>query len=150
MRLVLFSTIVIAVLLAITIQVNTVYAGVYSNQLTRCIIEAMDKQDKVQFSRYFVLMYSQSPEVQDMVSISEKQERNILENIAKLYSKLMTKSCKKLTKKVMKYEGTKGIVKSFTMLGRIRAQQIMKSKEVQEMFKIYNKYLTNELKKMKE
>lgn len=147
MRSILFSTIVIAVLLAITVQVNTVYAGVYSNQLTKCMVKSMDKQDKMQILRYMILICSQPPEVQDMVSISEEQERKILKNTAKLYSYLAIDSCKIFAKKALKYEGEKAFQKSFSMLGKIVLQQNLNTKRGQEMIKTFQKYMKYYIKK---
>ena len=123
------------------------YAGVYSDDLTKCIIETSTTQDRIEFVKWMFASMAKHPAVQSMSSVSEEQTEDANKKIAELFMKLLTVTCKEKAQKAIKYEGQIAIQTSFQVLGQVAAQEIFTDPNVASSLSGLEKYIDLELLK---
>jgi len=126
---------------------QTAYAGVYTDDLTKCIVESTTTEDRVQFVKWLYFAISKHPIVKSISSVDESQFDASNKKIANLIMKLMTESCKEKAAKALKYEGIASIEQSFQVFGQIAGQEIFTNPDVAATMSSFEKYLdSNKLK----
>ena len=108
----------------------TAHAGVYTDDLTRCIIETSTAEDRIGFVKWMFSATSRHPAVQSLSSVSEEQINEANEDVAELFMKLLTETCKEKAAKALKYEGQLAIQTSFNVLGQVAAQELFSDPNV--------------------
>ena len=129
----------------VVIFINSIsYAGPYTDDLTKCIIESTTQADRIAFVKWMFYAISMHPAVKSHASISEEQINKASENVTKLLMKLLTESCREKAKKAVKYEGQLAIQNSFQTLGQVAAQEIFTNPEVAKVMSDLEKYIDGE------
>ncbi len=123
---------------------QSAFAGVYSDDLTKCIVSSTTTEDRVQFVKWMYSAISKHPAVKSLSSISEEQIADSLKGVADLMMKLLTESCQETAVKAFEYEGPKAIEASFNVLGQIAGQEIFSNPDVAATISNFEKYLDSE------
>lgn len=105
-------------------------AGIYSDDLSRCMVESTSKNDKVELVRWMFMSASLHPAVSSITSVSEEQLDSANRTTAKLVSDLLTEKCNLEAKKALEYEGSMALQIGFQVLGRVAARELFSSPEV--------------------
>ncbi len=117
------------------------HAGVYTDDLTRCIIEKTNAQDRIEFVKWMFSAMSKHPAVQSMSTVSEKQIDEANQKVADLFMELLTVTCKEKAEKAIKYEGQMAIQSSFKLLGQVAAQELFTNPNVSGVMAGLEKYI---------
>ncbi len=117
-------------LVLMSFPASTVYAGPYTDDLSKCLVESTTQDDRVDLVRWMFAAASAHPAVQSFVSVSEEQLEEANKTMAALIERLLTESCKDITTKAMKYEGATTLQASFQVLGQVAGQELFSSPEV--------------------
>lgn len=120
------------------------YAGPYTDDLSKCIIESTTANDRIEFVKWMFSAMSRHPAVKSMSSISEQQISEANEKVAELFMKLMTETCKDKAQKAVKYEGQIAIQTGFQILGQVAAQELFSDPDVAALMSGLDKYIDNE------
>ncbi|WP_133164120.1 hypothetical protein [Aeromonas jandaei] len=72
------------------------------------------------------------PAVKSIANVSQKELDNANETTGKLFTKILTKTCREQASKALAYEGTATITTSFQLLGQVAATELFSSPEVQK------------------
>ena len=118
-----------------------VYAGPYTDDLTKCVIESTTKTDRIEFIKWMFVAISKHPAVKSLSSVSEEQIRDANEKVAKLFMRLLTDSCKEKAERAIKYEGQIAIKASFQMLGQVAGQELFTDPAVATSLSNLDKYI---------
>ncbi len=125
---------------------SNVYAGIYTDDLSRCIAETTTEQDRIEFVKWMFVAMSKHPAVKSFGSVSETQMNDANKKTAELFMKILTDTCKEKAKKAIKYEGAIAMQASFQILGQIAAQELFGNPDVAAVMSGLEKYIdTNEL-----
>ncbi|EJL6388285.1 hypothetical protein NMR74_004519 [Vibrio parahaemolyticus] len=105
-------------------------AGVYSDELSKCLVSSTTKGDRVELVKWMFSAASAHPAVKTISSITPVQMEEANKNVAQLFMRLTTESCLEQTKNAIAYEGTLAFQSSFQVLGQVAGQEMFASPEV--------------------
>jgi len=120
------------------------YAGPYSDDLTRCIVESTTATDRIEFVKWMFVAMSVHPAVKSLSSTSEEQLESENKKTADLFMRLLTVSCREKAEKAIKYEGNVAIQTSFKILGQISAQELFANPDVAKAINGLEEYFDEE------
>ena len=116
-------------------------AGVYADDLSRCLVEKTMPEDKVALVKWMFTLISVHPSVATMTNVTPEQLDASNKAVGELFMKLLTESCREETKRAIKYEGPAMMHRSFEMLGRAATAELFASPEVKAGFSGVGKYV---------
>lgn len=103
------------------------YAGVYADDLGRCLVSSTTPSDRVTLMTWMFSAMSAEPSLAKLASMTEKQRSDADRNMAKLFDRLVLDQCRKQTIDAVKYEGQASLQSSFEVLGKVAMRQIIDS-----------------------
>ena len=116
------------------------YAGPYTNQLSKCLIDSTSKKDKIILINWIFAMYSAHPNIK-IISIPQSKRDIYYKKVAKLFVRLLTEDCKIEFKEALKYEGKYALSQSFSLLGQVSARELISNPLVTKESMKYLKYI---------
>ncbi|MBU1437558.1 MAG: hypothetical protein KJ930_12490 [Gammaproteobacteria bacterium] len=105
-------------------------AGVYSDDLSRCLVESSTPADKSVLVKWMFTSMALHPDVAEMSKVSEVQRGESNKAAADMFTKLMTQTCVEQAKKAIKYEGPAAIQQGFTIFGQVAGQELFANPNV--------------------
>lgn len=120
------------------------YAGPYTDQLSRCLVESTSTRDRTALVRWMFSAAAVHPAVKSIASVSKEQLDEANKSMAELMMRLLTDSCRKETKKALKYEGDVTLGASFNVLGQVAGRELFSSPEVVAGISGLEKYFDKE------
>ncbi|GGA72225.1 hypothetical protein GCM10011369_12490 [Neiella marina] len=105
-------------------------AGVYTDELAKCLVSSTSPQDRAALVRWMFIAASHHPAVKDIASVSSAQINDGNRSTADLFVKLMTESCREQTSNAVKFEGPIAIQGGFQVLGQVAGQELFTSPAV--------------------
>ena len=122
----------------------SVNAGVYTDDLSRCLVESSTSSDKLTLVKWIFTAISLHPAVKSIATVSAKQIDNSNKEAADIFVKLVTETCKDQTVKAIKYEGEIAIQTSFGVLGQVAMMELLSNPEVAAGMAGLQKYMDAE------
>jgi len=141
MKLLIISTVVSTAILLAPPSMN---AGVYSDDLTRCLVESSSPSDKLDLVKWMFTAMSDHPAVKPMANITDAQRDAANKSAAELILKLLTRTCKEQSIKSIKYEGQAAFQTSFRIFGQVAAKELFSHPDVNAGLSGFTKYLDTE------
>jgi hypothetical protein len=121
-----------------------VYAGPYSDDLSKCLVAKTTEADRVQFVQWMFSAASLHPAVKPLAVVTPEQLDAANKRTAELFMKLLTESCRQESAAVVKYEGLAAFQSSFQVLGQIAGNELFASPEVAAGMAGLEKYFDKE------
>lgn len=121
-----FRSLVVAVTMLFSASVQ---AGVYSDDLTRCIVEASTPVDRIVLMQWLFTAMAQHPAVKSIASVPESKHNSASQRAAKTFKQLLG-TCKSQVENAVEYEGEHAIESSFEVLGKIAASGLFSHPDV--------------------
>jgi len=100
-------------------------ASVYTDDLSRCLVDKTSKADQTFLVKWVFAAVSAGAEVKAMSSISQEQRTTYSIGVGKLMTRLLTVDCRPEAVKAIKYDGMQSIETAFELLGRVAMQGMM-------------------------
>jgi len=116
------------------------FAGPYTDELSKCMIESTSENDRIEFVKWLFAAMSRHPAVRSMTSLTEEEINEYNEKMAKLIMKILTDSCREKAGKAIKYEGEIALRTSFNLFGQVAAQELFSNTEVTAILSEMEKY----------
>lgn len=107
-----------------------VQAGVYADDLSRCLVEASSDQDRTALVRWMFTSIALHPAAQGLAQVSKADFDAANKAAADLITRLMTETCHAQAKKAVKYEGPVAIQQGFQVFGQVAGQEIFAHPDV--------------------
>jgi len=136
-----FRALAVAVLLCVG---SNAYAGVYSDDLGKCLVRSTTSKDKTDLVRWIFANAALHPEVSSIASITDSQREAINRAAGTLIERLLTDSCRASFRDAMKYEGGSTMQLSFQVLGGAAMSELMSNSEVGKGFGAIEPYISKE------
>jgi hypothetical protein len=108
------------------------WAGVYSDDLTKCLVQSSNSADHTVLVRWMFSALSLHPAVQPMSSVTSQQRDEANKQVEALFSRLLTHDCQTQAVNALKYEGTSAVGVSFRVLGQVAARDLMSDPNVEK------------------
>jgi hypothetical protein len=121
--------------------VGSAQAGLYSDDMAKCLVASTSQKDKVALVRWMFANAALHPDVSSISRVSAKEKEELDRNAAALFERLLTESCRKPTMDAIRYEGPIAFQLSFQVLGQVAMQELMSNKAVSTGFEALTKYV---------
>lgn len=107
------------------LQAGTASAGVYADDLSKCLVGKSSSADKIAFVRWFFASLGASDSTKDLSVLTSQQRLDHHKKVAALYERLLLSDCRSEAVKVVKYEGPNALVSSFETLGAVATRDLL-------------------------
>jgi hypothetical protein len=116
-------------------------AGVYADDLTRCLVKSASPADQITFVAWAFSAMSAHPAVKSYSTLTDAQRVDLNKQVGHLYERLMTVDCRAQTVAAIKYEGNSAIEQGFSVLGQTAFRGLMGDPAVAAVFSSLPKYM---------
>ena len=137
----------LAAFAALLAFVSSTHAGIYTDDLSRCLVDKTTTEVKTAFVQWIFVAMSQHPSVASMTRITASDVDHHNQVAGAMVMKLLTETCVDHFKKAMKYESPTALQTSFAVLGQAAAGELFAHPDVVKVMSGLDKYLDgNKLK----
>lgn len=119
-------------------------AGLYSDDLARCLVSATSAEDKLGLIRWVVVQITRHPNVSDLTRLTPEKEKQANLELARMFERLITDSCRAQSQAAFRYEGQDAFKASFEVLGTVAMQELVSHKDVDAGFSAFTQYLNED------
>ena len=124
-------------------------AGVYADDLTKCLVKSANADDKMAFVQWMFSAMASHPAVQQYAKINDEQRANLNKKAGALIQRLMTVDCRTEMVAALKNEGGSSIEIGFKTLGEVAMRGLFSDSNVaKSMSDLQTGVDTNEMKKL--
>jgi hypothetical protein len=116
-------------------------AGPYTDDLSKCLVASTTQADRVALARWIFIAFAAHPSVAPISTVKPADIESANAEIASLFMKLLTESCREKTKMAMKYEGPAAIQLSFQTLGQVAGMELASNASVQARMSGFSKHI---------
>ncbi|MGI8841512.1 MAG: hypothetical protein ACR2F8_12135 [Caulobacteraceae bacterium] len=120
---------------------TTASAGVYADDLSRCLVSSTSDADSAMLVRWMFSSLSANPVLKAMTTVTEGQREAYNKAVAALFERLLTVDCRKPYVEALKYEGGTVTETSFGVLGGAAVRGLMNQKDVAAQLQKLSTYL---------
>lgn len=106
------------------------WAGLYTDALTKCLVQSSDSNDHGMLVQWMFAALSLHPMVAPMSAVTPQQREDANKKVEALFSRLLTYDCRAQALDALKYEGTSAVGASFRVLGQVAARDLMSNSHV--------------------
>jgi hypothetical protein len=131
-------------LLAMGLVALDAQAGVYTDDLSRCMVESTTESDRTDLVKWMFAAASAHPAVEPLASVSPQQISESNKTMADLLTRLLTRSCVERAKKAFQYEGAVALQVSMQVLGQVAGKELFSSPEVAAAMSSLGEYFDQE------
>jgi hypothetical protein len=117
------------------------FAGVYADDLSKCLVEATTLEDRITLVRWIFTAVSAHPAVASMTSASPADVEKSNAKAGALFMRLLTETCLDVSKKAIKYEGPLAIQLSFQVLGQVATTEMFSHPDVAKVMAGLDKHV---------
>lgn len=115
----------IALVLAFWAPSSLAGAGVYTDDLSRCLVKSATPTDRMNFLVWMFAAMGRHPAVEAYSNFSEAHRVASTKEAAGLMQRLMTVDCRSETVTAIKYEGGSAVEAAFGTLGEAATRELM-------------------------
>ena len=102
-------------------------AGVFTDDLSRCLVRATTAEDRAALVRWVFLTFAANPAFVDLVSVTEGEREQGIRSAARVYDRLLLIACRQETLQAWRAEGALAIEHGFEAIGNVAARELMGS-----------------------
>lgn len=99
-------------------------AGVYGDELARCVVSSTTSADKAALVEWMFFVIALNPDIAPLAQIPAERREASDRGTARLFERLLTDSCVAQSRDAVKYEGSTAIRDAFQLLGQVAAQEM--------------------------
>jgi hypothetical protein len=99
-------------------------AGVYTDDLSRCMVNSSTAEDHVVLVQWMFAAFTLHPALQSMSTLTAEQRDGFNKQVAALSERLMYTDCRAQLVAALKYEGTGAITAGFGVLGAVATRDL--------------------------
>jgi hypothetical protein len=144
---------IVAIVAALTVfsPLEQAHAGIFGDDLTRCIVKSSSDSDQVALITWIYSAMSAHPSIRSYSTITDAQRETSTKDAGSLFMRLLTVDCKNEAALALQNEGDSAVEQAFAALGRVAMASLMHDPGVQGKIANLNKYIDeNKLKSLAE
>jgi hypothetical protein len=115
----------LAAFLVVALPVPFAVAGVYSDDLAKCLVSSTKPDDQLLFIQWMFSAISLHPAVQPLSSITSEQREELNRKAAEFFGRLVSEDCRSQAIDAIKYEGPTALGPAFNVLGQVAMRGLM-------------------------
>ena len=123
------------------LQTTSSFAGLYTDDLSRCLIERSSPEDKIILVKWMFTAMALHPAVNTLATVPDEQREVANKAVADLFVNLLTDRCNEQVLKAMKYEGNQALSAGFKVLGSVAGQELFANPAVTGGLAKLNKHI---------
>ena len=106
------------------------HAGLYADDLSRCLVEKTTAEDKNALVRWVISTTTLHPAVASLASVGDEARVRINRDTARIFERLLAESCLEQTRQAVKIEGAAAIQTGFQTLGQVAMAELFAHPDV--------------------
>jgi len=130
-----------ALAIAMIAGLSPAWAGVYTDDLSRCLVEKSSAEDKGTLVQWMFVAMSQNPAVAGLAKVTADDIEKHNKAVGELFMRLITETCADAAKKAVQYEGAVAFQASFQVLGQVAARDLLSNPAVAKVMSGLEKYM---------
>jgi hypothetical protein len=134
-------SIVSVVLSMVTLFSTPALAGPYSDEMSKCFVNSTTTADKNSLMKWYFAVVALHPAVKSIANVTQAQRTVMNRDVAKLFERLLTKSCKNEAQQAIKYEGSESFSSGFRTLSEVAARGLFTDPSVSNGIGEFSKFL---------
>lgn len=103
-------------------SVSPAGAGVYGDELSKCLVESAGAKDRATFVVWMFSAMSYHPDVAGYSTLTDAQRTAMAGDAGGLMQRLLVKDCRQQSVKALKYEGASALPDAFRLFGEVAMQ----------------------------
>lgn len=119
---------------ALAMGAGTAHAGVYNDDLTRCVVKSASPKDQKLLVTWVFAAISAHPEIRAYSNLVPGQRETFTKETGLLMERLLTVDCRPESVLAIKYEGADSVTGAFTVLGQVAMRGLMTDPDVAKVF----------------
>ncbi len=132
---------ILATTIAATFISSYSTAGVYTDDLSKCLVASTTVTDRNNLVRWMFAAAAKHPAVSEIVTVTPEVMEQTNKTMGDLMNRLLLVSCKTETKEAIKYEGGTTIEASFQVLGQVAGRELFSNPAVAESLSNLDKHI---------
>ncbi|TAK90727.1 MAG: hypothetical protein EPO06_07410 [Burkholderiaceae bacterium] len=125
----------------VSFAISPAMAGTYTDALQTCFAENTTGKDRKEMARWVFIGMAAHPEIKRLSNASDNDREQADRNLANLFTRLLTETCRAEAKAATKYEGEQAFKAAFGSLGQLAMQEIMTDQGVTNSMSAFARYL---------
>ena len=105
-------------------------AGLYTDDLSRCIVDSTSDADRTNLMRWIFVSMAQHPSVSALSNVKPPDLEAANKTIGQLFMHLLTETCAQKARDAVRIEGVGAIQSSFQVLGQVASVGLMSDPNV--------------------
>jgi len=130
-----------ALVLALAMHAGAAQAGLYADDLARCLVESTTAADKNALVKWMFATMALHPAVKSIASVTDAERTRSTRSTAELFEKLLIGSCRTQAQQAVKYEGAIALQSGFQILGQVAARELFADPNVAHGLAELEKYI---------
>ncbi len=114
---------VLPTLLVLTLPLSA-HAGLYADDLSRCLVEKTTREDKNTLVRWVISTTTLHPAVATLARVDTAARARTNQDTARIFERLLTVSCLEQTRQAVRVEGAAAIQTGFQTLGQVAMAEL--------------------------
>jgi hypothetical protein len=110
-------------------------AGVYSDDLAKCLVKSTGEADRIKLIQFMFAAIGANPALKSMSNVSDTQRSDLVREFAHLEERLLMVDCRTEAVAALKNEGQSVIESSFGVLGGSAMRGMMSDPTTQSTFR---------------
>lgn len=110
--------------LVAALSTGTAWAGVYTDDLSKCLVESTSTDDRTALVKWLFAAASAHPAIGTLSSVTPADLDSASQVVGGLFMRLLTESCKQQTQKALRFEGPATLQLSFSVLGQVAGTEL--------------------------
>lgn len=130
----------IALVAVLALQGAPAVAGVFTDDLSKCLVSKSTDADKLMLARWIFSAISANNAIKDLTTVTPEQREASHKKAAALLDKLLTSDCRAEAVQAAKYEGAEAVGTSFGTLGEVAMKSLLNNSAVNHEMESAEKY----------
>jgi hypothetical protein len=132
---------IISIILVSSLATGPAWAGVYTDELSKCLVESTSAEDRTALVKWMFTAASAHPAIHSLSTATTADMDSANEATGALFTRLLTESCKVQTQKALRFEGPATLQLSFTVLGQVAGAELFSNPAVTQNMAGLDKYV---------
>jgi hypothetical protein len=120
----------IALFAGLTLHGSAALAGVFTDDLSKCLVKSSGTADQVVLVQWIFSAVSLNPSVAPLSSVTDTQRDDLSRSAAGLFQRLLLVDCRRETIDALKFEGERALEASFEVLGKVATVGLLSDPKV--------------------
>jgi len=103
------------------------FAGLFTDDLTRCTVNATTLADRTALMRWMFIVASANPAFANLVTVNETQRQHSFREAGAIFNRLVLHDCRREAVLALRAEGSGALGTAFQTLGELAGREMMSS-----------------------